>query len=231
MSEPSSQEWRRARARRPVWPTVIGIICIVYGSLDALRFCACGTIEPWLLNGPFDPSAAWTPGHGAKILAMGQLARIMLLLNTLAGVAGLALVAGGIGLLTRKQWGALLCRGWIIVKVVFVLGASVMQVLVIRAEIDGLPTDPHPRLDAPEAVQIGVVLACFGLAFGLWWRLVLPVILYECFSRRDVKEEIVRWAGEGLCPACGYDLRGQPAAGRGCPECGWNRPADAEAAR
>jgi hypothetical protein len=32
----------------------------------------------------------------------------------------------------------------------------------------------------------------------------------------------------GLCPQCGYDLRGAPpeagaAPGRGCPECGWNR--------
>jgi len=26
----------------------------------------------------------------------------------------------------------------------------------------------------------------------------------------------------GLCPACAYDLSGDPASG--CPECGWNRP-------
>ncbi|MDY7110541.1 MAG: hypothetical protein SYC29_18065 [Planctomycetota bacterium] len=32
----------------------------------------------------------------------------------------------------------------------------------------------------------------------------------------------------GLCPSCGYDLRGDFAAG--CPECGWNRPPDGESA-
>jgi len=31
-------------------------------------------------------------------------------------------------------------------------------------------------------------------------------------------------AKRGRCPRCGYDLRGQLA--QGCPECGWNRPAD-----
>jgi len=30
----------------------------------------------------------------------------------------------------------------------------------------------------------------------------------------------------GLCPLCGYDLRGDP--GRGCPECGWNRSRSAD---
>jgi hypothetical protein len=27
----------------------------------------------------------------------------------------------------------------------------------------------------------------------------------------------------GRCPKCGYDLRGAPSGGGGCPECGWRR--------
>ncbi len=53
-----------------------------------------------------------------------------------------------------------------------------------------------------------VPVALVGLGVYLWlgWR----------------HEE--RRAG-GLCPRCGYDLRGSGGSGRVCPECGWKRQA------
>ena len=70
---------------------------------------------------------------------------------------------------------------------------------------------------------------------GPHWRVVVPhwfVILllapwplchfYLAFRRPR------RWAKLGLCTRCGYDLRGNPAAGR-CPECGTPTPSPAPA--
>jgi hypothetical protein len=55
------------------------------------------------------------------------------------------------------------------------------------------------------------LLADTGLFGGAWFLL----LLVPAIARRRYRSR------RGLCPRCGYDLRGGVA--RGCPECGWNR--------
>jgi hypothetical protein len=61
-----------------------------------------------------------------------------------------------------------------------------------------------------------------GRGFAVVFGIVLPLALigtdvYLLLGwRHDARIE------RGLCPQCGYDLRGA-APGSGCPECGWNR--------
>jgi hypothetical protein len=51
----------------------------------------------------------------------------------------------------------------------------------------------------------------------LWLVIPGPFVLRRLVRRR-----------RGRCPQCGYDLR--HALSAGCPECGWNRPAETESA-
>ena len=60
----------------------------------------------------------------------------------------------------------------------------------------------------PIGLGLAVNIVFFGIV--LWLVVRGPFVLRACIRRR-----------RGRCINCGYDLRGDLAAG--CPECGWNR--------
>ena len=59
-----------------------------------------------------------------------------------------------------------------------------------------------------------------GWALGLWPLVVLTAVLPAVRAVGWHRRVATRRAARGLCPACGYDLRGAPG---GCPECGHGR--------
>jgi hypothetical protein len=74
-----------------------------------------------------------------------------------------------------------------------------------------------------------LTMRIWGILAGITPMLValvpaLALLFLRPRYRREVAERV------GLCPACGYDLRGTLAAGvRTCPECGTKAPANAVA--
>jgi len=68
---------------------------------------------------------------------------------------------------------------------------------------DSLPVSP---------IWPGFAVNTVFYAVVLWLLIRGPFV-----ARRQIR----RWRGR--CIKCGYDLRGAPALGSGCPECGWNR--------
>ena len=95
------------------------------------------------------------------------------------------------------------------------------------AEMIATPLLAFPPASPGNAFGFGRVGATLGAGKGAWtttvpyWSvcalLALPPMLRQYVRRRDRRR-----AEAGLCPACGYDLRGTP--GR-CPECGSGREA------
>ena len=76
-------------------------------------------------------------------------------------------------------------------------------------------------------VLVFVPLPDFGMRFVFWWLvcgagvyLGLLVPLYVV-DRTSPAARRARNTARGLCPECGYDLKGE--LGEGCPECGWNK--------
>jgi hypothetical protein len=60
-------------------------------------------------------------------------------------------------------------------------------------------------------------------ASAYWWLGISVILTALCwrFHRLDALTLGRSRQQRGQCPTCGYDLKGEHAAG--CPECGWNR--------
>ena len=72
-----------------------------------------------------------------------------------------------------------------------------------------------PRVIPLYPIWSGFLFNTLFYAVILWLLIPGPFVL-----RRHVRMK------RGVCPKCGYDLRGAPSGG-GCPECGWNRQPEA----
>ncbi|MBL8757394.1 MAG: hypothetical protein JNK35_03060 [Phycisphaerae bacterium] len=101
----------------------------------------------------------------------------------------------------------------------------------------------NPWLGTAMPVAIGIVFGILIILFPnllqrYWWTLLALVIaggllLPWWVIRREIRRHdpvwMRAWCDLRICPACGYDLTGQPVAGDGCtvcPECAaaWRVP-------
>ena len=73
----------------------------------------------------------------------------------------------------------------------------------------------------PPALSITAVLVTLLAVLAFAPALVIAVVAFISFLRSDDYELAQRRKAEGLCPACGYDLRAAQAGP--CPECGADR--------
>jgi hypothetical protein len=80
----------------------------------------------------------------------------------------------------------------------------------LNGEVDSRGRDFHAFPLRPIWSRFLVNVALYAMA---WWLLLFGLPRGRRMLRRR----------RGACPMCAYDLKGQPD--RGCPECGWNRPA------
>jgi len=78
---------------------------------------------------------------------------------------------------------------------------------------------PRPERGALPLGVLPLAFAIDSILFAFFWTVVLALLANNVGIRRRFR---------GLCPRCGYDLRGQVRQDSrpsipGCPECGWNR--------
>jgi len=227
MSQELTARQIREQATRAVWSTVIGIINIIFGAVEVVRYIFCGALDPWFLNRPFYPGLNAPPGYDGQVVALSQHLPCMILGNLFAAALAVLLIVAGAGLIRRRRWAVKACHAWALLKIAHALAAAVVLHRVILSQIDAIPNTPTASLPFTAGGYGEVSLAYIGLVVALVWRVAYPVFVHEWLSRRKVKTEIAAWGKEGFCPTCGYDLRGAPSGGGGCPECGWNRQPEA----
>ena len=165
-----------------VWPTVVGIISIIYASLG-LFGTFCGLAFLFVL-----PSFAdWLRGLGMPEEDVQALATSMppvgwTVFSSLVGLAMIILLfVGALRLLRHRASGARLCALWSWMIIPWTIIATVIT-LVFQLNAPVPSSDPGQQIGAAIGSVIGVVVG-----------LVLPVFMVIWFSRPTIKSQVAQW--------------------------------------
>ncbi len=161
-----------------LWPALVGIISIVFGSSGVL-LCVldlCTSLAQPAAVRPFGPG--FVP---VKLVAVG-----------IPALMSLWLLLAGIGILRRKQTSMVSIRRWAVVKIVLVclfLTCLTGALLLLVGEVSGKPD--HYVSEAIGGVGLGIVVT-IELVLAAWF-LAWPIFVLKWFSRAVVQRQVGTW--------------------------------------
>jgi hypothetical protein len=169
-----------------VWPAVIGVIAIVFGSLGALGG-AWGAFSPLLLR----LMASVIPDdQAASLEVMRESASSIVVLSVAALVLGVLLLAGGVGLCRRRSWGPKVCLIWAGLKLLHVVFNSVWGYMIQQAQFQQLVNEPNMPAAFGGMMQ---VIGAFTIVLGIVWGWALPLFMLVWLTRKSIRAEVAGW--------------------------------------
>lgn len=175
-------------AKPSSWPTAIGAICLVLAGFGLL--CNVMTIGGQFATGML--TAFSLPGQAAalgEIQEKWQAWNISVAVTTI--LAAFLLLAGGIGLLGRKQWSVRACAIWSVIKIIITVAVSGVGYFAQSDQFE-LLTQNDPNAAAMRGFF--AVIPVLSVLFGLLWGCAYPTFLLIWFSRAKIKQEVAGWA-------------------------------------
>ncbi|MEE8155226.1 MAG: hypothetical protein V3T53_09775 [Phycisphaerales bacterium] len=180
--------------RQSTWPTVIGVIAIIFGSLATLQGCiGLGS------SAMFGLFASAMPEEQAGLMdATKSLTPLIMISGGLTMAIAIVLLIGGIGLTRRSPRGPKTCRIWAGLKMLIVVYGSIIGYLVQQAQMEAMQRmlEDNPNTATAMPGFFGPLMAILGpltLVFGIVWGWALPIFMLIWFSRRKIKAEVAQW--------------------------------------
>lgn len=185
MSPPTAPDPNVHAQRSLNWPTVVGVITIVFGA-GGVFFGVIGIITWSLLRG----SAFFGPQAGA----MEKYAPAMIALQVVYVLLAALLLTGGILLVMKRRKAVVPLLIWSYCKIVYGAVYGVVNGLIQQESMQTVWTQSAagPGAAPPPAVQAGFTTGVMigSVAFMLIWSAILPVFLIIWFARRRVKTDV-----------------------------------------
>jgi len=172
------------------WPTVIGVIGIVLGSLGLL--CGClgyfqVPMQRWGANMAKQAGQA-DPMMEAQVKVAEQYQIFTLALLTVGMILGVWMLWGTIQLVRRRRSARGTLLGWAMASTLFLAINIAYQSVLFRATLAEL-TQANAGHRVGELWLGAVIGGIFAVVFGL----VFQIFTLIWFSRRKIKEEISLW--------------------------------------
>ncbi len=180
------------RPQESAWPKVIGIICIVFGSLGSLGGF-CGALGS-LLQG-FIGRVAQNAGQSQETLeAMARYTPYTAAANILGLGVAVVLLVGGIGLVKRLRWSRAALLHWSWMKMLVAILVGVLGYLMQQAQFEAMQNDPNFSGQMPAMFGSFMRAAgAVGLVLQIVWSWALPIFTLIWFNRRPIREEVSQW--------------------------------------
>ncbi len=177
------------------WPTVIGIISIIFGSLGALGG-AYQAVAPFLMGmiGGFVPES----DDQAKVVFESMAAwRFPLMVVGIGSlILSVMLIVCGAQLVGRKESASGLHKKWAISKILFSLVAVTINTLAQMAQMKVAMEQQSQSMGGGGAqfVETAMMVAMVvGIIMGIAFACAYPVFILIWFSREKVKNEVQSW--------------------------------------
>lgn len=190
---PTEQGEFSSPRRSAAWPTSVGVISIVCGSLGILANL-WGAISPYFMHSftaSLGPSS--TPSMRAMLQAQRDTAGWTVSAGLLNTIAAILLLICGIGINGRSAWSVPLSRTWAVLKIIFAVFGIVAGIIVQRAVITAMSGSQPAGGSGAFPTALGGVFALFGVFVGLVVPCGYPIFMLIWFSRLKVREEVSRW--------------------------------------
>jgi hypothetical protein len=172
--------------RAPVWPTVLGVIAVIWGSLSLLGTAVGLLVQGWVPR----PAPGEHPEPDAAMLAAVNSPAYQAL-TTIAGVIlGILLVVAGIGLLRRVRWSIGAAKVWSWATIAMALIGTVYLLYVFN---DLLAAATPEGQQAPMSQGAFAAMMIGGAVLGLVWALILPVFMLIWFRRGTIRKQYAMW--------------------------------------
>lgn len=168
------------------WPTVLGILAIVFGGFGVLGG-AWGVVAPFVAGRITEMSPSMPAQLTQQLDAWSGWTTAFSIMSLMAG--GL-LLFGGISLVRRRHRAAPALFVWSIIKIVLIL-ANVGLQLAVQSQVMGQALSQLPTLPGGGTIMMTSVI--IGVGCGLIFQLAWPVFLLIWFRRRVIKEEVAIW--------------------------------------
>lgn len=180
--------------RRPVWPTVIGILSICFGGLGLL----CGSIGMIAnLVGPFKDMTKMASPSGLDFTPPSGLHAATVATSLLGLTIAILLLIGGILVLRRRRAGVALHVAYIVLQFLNVVASMAVQYMMVswmQSKFGELAQAPHMPMEAFK-VQMVVAMATTAL-FGLPY----PIFLAVWFLRPVIRQQVASWGAPPQAP-------------------------------
>ncbi|MCW5756997.1 MAG: hypothetical protein KIT54_07175 [Phycisphaeraceae bacterium] len=166
-------------ANRPAWPTVIGILLIIFGSIGLLQRVVGLVASLVMPNVPFFADMLPPPHLWTWTLVLGVASLPVSLLHLLAGVQTLR----------RRPSAYALAMGFVLYAVVVLVPGTILQYYTSQWQIQqsAQQSQPMPAFVAGGAFML--VMIAFGALFSLAW----PTFIAIWFNISRHKEHVRSW--------------------------------------
>ncbi len=174
-----------------VWPTVLGIIAIIMGSMGALQGVVA-LIMP-LFADQFRKFGSMSGGGAVEFdmfAGVDEYGAWLTLSSVLTMVVGLLLILGGAMLAKRKRIAGSVILTWAAVKIMLVVGSTLLGFLINRAQMESLTLSPNAP---PQMMSMMDAMAYVSIVLGLCWGWVLPIFMIAWFVRPTIRGEMSTW--------------------------------------
>ncbi len=168
------------------WPTILGVIAIVFGCLGMLQ----GVLT--LFTRMTMDFASGIAGDQPQFAVVRKWMPWTIGMGVAGGVIAAILLFAGIQLIRRKPASAGLIRGWAIIKIIYALPATGVG-LIMQLEQAAAVSQQAGVAGAFAPGSLSIIGVGSSIVGGLW-LLAFPVFVLFWFRRDAVREEIGRWA-------------------------------------
>lgn len=167
------------------WPTVIGVIAIVYGVIGLLGG-ACGLVSQEVVT---DQATSAPAGMAMTEEMQSPAMKAWSSVGTVIGLGlSVLLIGGGIQLTRRRRNGGACVKVWAVANILMVLVGMGITMTAMTSSMEQMPGTQFPG--SPGFFE-GMII--FSLLVGVLIGCAVPVFMLIWFSRKTIKDEVAGW--------------------------------------